>query len=214
MLCSAFADVPVIALTATANKADIKGIKCSLGLKNCTEVVGNPDWQNIYYEKHFREGEDVEVIEYILTPIAHNLLKLTVHYPLTIIYLSLKWCGFAYRLFEYILCDQQYYPPGCAAVPKNRLFAQFHSPQTDDMKDEILKQLTSSKSTVRIVFATVAMGMGVDIKSIRQVIHIGPPRSVREYFQETGRAGRDGEQSTAILYYNNRDIAKNKTGFQ
>ena len=154
------------------------------------------------------------MIEYILTPIAHNLLKLTVHYPLTITYLSLKWCGFAYRLFEYILGDQQYYPPGCAAVPKNRLFAQFHSPQTDDMKDEILKQLTSSKSTVRIVFATVAMGMGVDIKSIRQVIHIGPPRSVREYFQETGRAGRDGEQSTAILYYNNRDIAKNKTGFQ
>ena len=45
------------------------------------------------------------------------------------------------------------------------------------------------------------MGMGVDIKAIRQVIHVGPSRTVREYFQETGRAGRDGKQSFATLYY-------------
>jgi len=65
---------------------------------------------------------------------------------------------------------------------------------------------------VRVVFATVAMGMGVDIPSIRHVIHVGPPRTIREYVQETGRAGRDGCFSTAILYYNNRDIAKNWQG--
>lgn len=56
--------------------------------------------------------------------------------------------------------------------------------------------------------------MGVDIQSIRQIIHIGPPRTIREYFQETGRAGRDGYLSKAVLYYNNKDIAKNKAGFQ
>ena len=56
------------------------------------------------------------------------------------------------------------------------------------------------------------MGMGVDIKAIRHVIHVGPPQTVREYFQETGRAGRDGKLSVATLYYNNKDIAKNREG--
>ena len=56
--------------------------------------------------------------------------------------------------------------------------------------------------------------MGVDIPDIRHVIHIGPPSTVKAYFQETGRAGRDGKLSSACLYYDNRDIAKNKTGMQ
>ena len=56
--------------------------------------------------------------------------------------------------------------------------------------------------------------LGVDIPSIRQVIHIGPPCSLKAYFQETGRAGRDGKPAQAILYYNNRDIGKNRTGMQ
>ena len=52
----------------------------------------------------------------------------------------------------------------------------------------------------------------MDIPAIRHVIHVGPPCTVREYFQETGRAGRDGKQSFATLNYNNRDIAKNRVG--
>jgi superfamily II DNA helicase RecQ len=99
-------------------------------------------------------------------------------------------------------------------IPENRLFAQFHSPQTKEMKIEILKQLCSPQSIVRVVFATVALGMGVDIRDIRKIVHITPPYSIQAYSQETGRAGRDGEQATAILFYNNRDIAKNKPGMQ
>ena len=79
------------------------------------------------------------------------------------------------------------------------------------MKDEILQQLCSATSTVRVIFATVAMGMGVDIPSIRTVIHIGPAGSVKAYFQETGRAGRDGKPARAILHYNNGD--SNKQGW-
>ena len=58
----------------------------------------------------------------------------------------------------------------------------------------------------------MALGMGVNIPSVREVIHISPPRSVCEYFQEAGRAGRDNKQSNAILYYNNHDIAAHKPG--
>ena len=88
-------------------------------------------------------------------------------------------------------------------IPENRLFAQFHSPQTKEMKNEILKQLCSPQSIIRVVFATVALGMGVDIRSVRNIVHITPPHSIQAYCQEMGRAGRDGQQATAALYYNN-----------
>lgn len=114
-----------------------------------------------------------------MTPVAQGLLDAKIDYPLTVIYVSLKLCGFAYRLFEYILGIEQYFPVGSAQIPSNRLFAQFHGPQTQQMKEEILMQLCSRMSTVCVVFATVAMGMGVDIPNIRQVVHIGPPCNVK-----------------------------------
>lgn len=67
------------------------------------------------------------------------------------------------------------------------------------MKDQILQQLASPESKVRVILTTVAMGMGVDIPSIQHVIHVGQPSTIREYFQERGRAGRDGCFSTAIF---------------
>jgi superfamily II DNA helicase RecQ len=159
--------VAVLAMTATANKHDRKCIKESLGLKKCFELVGNPDRVNIVYQKHLRTGEDIDAITDILTTIAQGLLKDQVSYPLTIIYVPLRWCGFAYRLFDFVLEGNQYYPQGSSETPENRLFAQFHSPQTKQMKEEVLKQLSSKKSTIRVVFASVALGMGVDIRDIR-----------------------------------------------
>ncbi|XP_028417517.1 uncharacterized protein LOC114541921 [Dendronephthya gigantea] len=208
VLCALFPDVPCLAMTATANRMDMKAIQDSLGLKNCISIVANPDRKNIFYSKIFRSGQDIDAVKSILEPIAIGLLQEKNQYPLTILYTPLKICGFAYKLFEHILGPQQYYPPGAKPTPSNRLFAQFHAPQTDQMKEEILKQLCSKRSIIRVVFATVAIGMGVDIPNIRQVIHVGPPYSVKAYFQETGRAGRDGKPSTASLYYNNRDIGK------
>lgn len=99
-------------------------------------------------------------------------------------------------------------PSQAEALPDNRLFAQYHAPQTQAMKDLILTELASS-SKVHVIFATVAMGMGVGVPSMCFVIHVGPPRSMRECMQETGGAGRDGKPSTVILYYNNRAIATN-----
>ena len=149
-----------------------------------------------------------------MTPIAYQLLTSKRNFPLTVIYLPLRWCGFAYRLFQSILGQNQYYPEGAPAVPENRLFAQFHAPQTSQMKVQILKQMCSTNSIVRAVFATVAIGMGVDVPNIRQSVHVCPACSVKLYFQETGRAGRDGEPADAILYYNNRDIANKRSIMQ
>ncbi|KAK2546801.1 putative ATP-dependent DNA helicase Q1, partial [Acropora cervicornis] len=212
MLCAIFPNVPVVALTATASKTDISSIKESLNLRKPLEVIGNPNRPNIHYKKVFRKGEDIEFFEELLQPIACDLKAKTVNYPITIMYLPLRWCGFAFKFFERHLGSEQYYPSNAQPLPENRLFAQYHAPQTSAMKDQILKELSSAVSKVRVVFATVAMGMGVDIQSIRTVIHAEPPRTVREYFQETGRAGHDGKLAHAVLYYNNHDIAKHREG--
>ena len=212
MLCATFPSVPVVALTATASKKDVSVIKESLNLKSPLEVIANPNRSNIFYEKVFRQGDDVDFMVETLKPIVTQLKEKTVLYPLTVLYLPLKWCGFAFKYFGNNLGTEQYYPSTAEALPENRLFAQFHAPQTKAMKDQILAELASPISKVRVIFATVAMGMGVNIPEIRHVIHVGPPRSIREYFQETGRAGRDGKPATATLYYNNVDIAKNKPG--
>ena len=196
-------------MTARATKSDREKIKKSLEIQKCSEIVGNPDRRNITYEKHFRVGSDVDSLMSILTPMAEGLLQKRKCYPLTIIYIPLKWCGYAYKIFESVLGQNQYHPEGSLPIPENRLFAQFHSPQTKEMKDQILKQLCSPESTVRVVFATVALGMGVDIKGIRHIVHITPPHTIQAYFQETGRDG----QPTAV-FYNNRDIAKNRPGMQ
>ncbi|XP_068674590.1 bifunctional 3'-5' exonuclease/ATP-dependent helicase WRN-like [Montipora foliosa] len=198
VLAALFPNAPIAALTATATTGDRHTICNTLCLRNPKLVIANLNRPNVFFSKVFREGSDNEAYAKILQPIATSLLEQGTCYPLTLIYLPLPWCGRAYKLFEGILKEKQYDPEEGPLIPENRLFGQFHAPQTGKMKETILKELCNPDSKCRVVFATMALGMGVNISSVKEVIHIGPPRSVREYFQEAGRAGRDNKQSHAI----------------
>lgn len=69
----------------------------------------------------------------------------------------------------------------------------------EEVKEEIVQAFTKENSTLRIVIATVAFGMGIDCPKVREVVHFGPPDDLESYVQETGRAGRDGLPSLALL---------------
>ena len=214
-LGSLFPYAPVLALTATAPKKLIDFLKGNLHIKDPFVLVGNLDRANIFINKKQRRPSSFGADSFndVLRPIAEQLKQQLVHYPLTIIYLPLKWCGYAFKLFTDVLGEKSHFPENCAKIPENCLFAQYHAPQTDRMKDEILKQLTgSSKPTIRVVFATVAIGIGVNIPEVRHVIHLEVPRTLEAYYQEMGRAGRDGKNAKATLFYNGTDIASNKVG--
>ena len=209
-LLSRFPQIPAIVLTATAPLAAQQELIKSLKLKQPKVIAVNPD---IKYRKVSRppSTDTEDHLEEILTPLADQLMTDKLDFPLTIMYTDTSVISFAYSFFEKKMGEKQYVGE---AVPENRLFAQYQQVYTETMKRFIVQELCKVKSRVRIVFATVALGMGLNAPHIRQIIHYKPPTSLEKYFQETGRAGRDGLQSTAVLYYNDTDIRKNRPGIE
>lgn len=206
-----FPSIQMVALTATAPLSLLRDLKNSLSLKiNCKIVAVNPNRVNIYLDRKERLSNHhaYESYDEILMPIANDHSIQRENYPITIIYLKLKYCGYAYSLFQQVLKDKQYI--GESNDPAARLFAQFHAPQTSRMKKDIISEIKKEDSRVRVILATSALGMGVDAPHVTHVIHITPPGNLESYLQEFGRAGRTGLSSKATLYFNKSDIASNK----
>ena len=98
------------------------------------------------------------------------------------------------------------HPMGAPNIVKYRLFDMFTACTHPSVKEGIVSAFTNVNSPLRVVIATIAFGMGLDCPNIRKVIHWGPPSDIESYLQETGRAGRDGAQATAILYCSKTDL--------
>jgi ATP-dependent DNA helicase RecQ len=89
--------------------------------------------------------------------------------------------------------------------------AYFHGAMTSEAKAEIIEKFKSGE--VLTVFATSAFGMGIDIPDIRGIIHYRPPESIEQFYQQIGRAGRDGLPAWAFVYYSDKNINFRKTYF-
>lgn len=92
----------------------------------------------------------------------------------------------------------------------NRLFGMYHSGTNEGVKAVVMESLSDPAGKIRAVFATIALGMGINLADVNTVIHYGAPRSLEDYFQECGRGGRTGKQAFSTIYWCPRDAPKYK----
>ena len=106
-----------------------------------------------------------------------------------------------YTYLKHLLKEEFVHPKGSNPVPGNRIAEIYTRASTTSMKEQIIEKFQSA-SSLRVIFATIAFGMGFDVPDIQQVIHIGTSADIEDYAQEIGRAGRNGQPSKAILIPN------------
>ncbi|XP_069121651.1 ATP-dependent DNA helicase RecQ-like [Argopecten irradians] len=201
----------VLALSATLSTKAQQDVAKLLLMKSLHIVQCSPARDNISLIVCKRPSSKQNITvkdtyDYALKPMFQQLKVMKDEYPLTIIYFggNINWVGHAYEVATFILKDDICDEFGSARV------VMYHSAMegsTNTLKEKVHASLKDSKSVLKIILATVALGMGVDLRNVRQIINIGPPNTIEAYVQQIGRAGRDGEPSAAILYYNGSDLA-------
>jgi ATP-dependent DNA helicase RecQ len=178
-----YPSIPVIALTATADNLTRRDIIEKLGLKEFRLFETSFNRPNIYYYIWPKRDYYDQLIEYLLK--------------------RRDISGIIYCLSrsstETLAADLQ--KAGFAA-------AAYHAGLDRKTREERQEQFL--KDEVRIMVATIAFGMGINKSNVRFVIHADLPKNIEGYYQETGRAGRDGLQSDAILFYSAGDVFKLK----
>lgn len=193
-----------MALTATATAATRKEVIRTLGMSNTELVIRSPDKFNIIYCVEQKTGEMEDVFSVIVEELRRKRTKM----EKTLVFCrTYSDCSQLYLFFRSRLGKEKTDPIGTCDIHRFRLFEMFTASNSSSLKSSILQSFASSTSRLRIVFATIAFGMGVDIPNIRQIIHWSPPSDVETYIQETGRAGRDGETSFVKLFYSKRDLS-------
>ena len=180
-----FPGVPVIALTATATENVKIDVIHNLGIKNCETFSQSFNRPNLKYEVRSKtKAKDV------LDSIA-NTINTSYRGQSGIIYcLSRKNCeDIATKLRKQYNIMAHHYHAGMEAEEKKKVQRQWQA------------------GAYKVIIATIAFGMGIDKPDVRFVIHHTIPKSLEGYYQETGRAGRDGKRSGCYLYYGYQDTS-------
>ena len=173
-------EVPVLALTATATAEVVDDIQEKLHFRK----------KNVYRTSFQREN-----LSYVVRT-ADNKLE-----ELVRILHSVPGSGIVY------VRSRQQTKEIAHTLQKAAIPAEyFHAGLTHEVK--VLKQNNWKNGNCRVMVATNAFGMGIDKADVRTVVHMDLPNSLEEYFQEAGRAGRDGERSYAVILYSKNDSAK------
>ena len=191
------AGVPMIALTATITRTLKDDIISILETDGCKYVSASPNRNNIYYEVHSRSDESMIGD---MAQVVDNLRERRDKAERIIVYCrSVKVCADLYEHFHLSLGDDSYFPTDAQKISVNRLFGMFHAQTLPRIKEHILTSMCSPDGIVRVVFATIALGMGVNFASLNTIIHYGAPSSLDDYFQESGWTHRRPGKVSYIL---------------
>ena len=192
----------MLAATATVTDEIRRDVIQQLDMDGCKVISVSPNKPNIFYSICKRS-----TIEDDFSSIVDDLSLNAVRAKRVIVYCrSLNMCSALYAHFHCTLCDKSYYPPGAERKSDNRLFGMYHSKTDEHNKEVIMTSMSKQDGVVRVVFATMALGMGVNFSGLTCTIHYGAPCSLDDYFQESGRAGRGGERSTSTIYWAPSDV--------
>jgi ATP-dependent DNA helicase RecQ len=177
-LRSFYPDATMLALTATATPDILEDIQEKLRFRKENVIRGSFERKNLVYQVFHTEDKQ------------HRLIK---------ILKNLEGSGIVYvrsRRRTHEIAQE---------IHRNKIsVTYYHAGLDPDVRTQRQEAWTSGKT--RIIVATNAFGMGIDKSSVRLVVHYEIPDSLESYYQEAGRAGRDGKTAYAILLYNNTDI--------
>ena len=189
--------INLMAMTATATRSLRTSVASILGMHDPFIIAVSSCKANIMYAV-----ERYESLDQAMAPFVARLRDERTKMPRTFIYCrSYSDCADLYLYFRQHLGLLFTQPPGAPDISKFRMVDMFTSITDTDVKESILASVQIVDSHLRIVISTVAFGMGVDCPDVRQVVHFGLPTDTESYIQETGRGGRDGSASLALLLY-------------
>ena len=192
--------VNILALTAIATTETYHSVTSSLLMKDVQLISSPPSRDNLIYFLKPKHNLDE-----LVSVLSSEFTNPAVQIPKTVLFIRRYGdCSDLYISLEAKLGNKFTDPPGYPNLAQFRRIEMYSSVLPVWKKEEILSTFSSSGSKLRLVIATSAFGLGVDIPDIRRIIHWGLPSTKEEYVQETGRAGRDGEDAHAILYAGKR----------
>lgn len=178
-----FPNVPVLACTATATYEAQNDIITSLKMKNPVRFTTSFNRENIYYEVRYKSCID---------NVIHDITDFILSYE------DGQRCGIIY-CHKRNDCEEV----SSSLVSHNIKSAPYHAGLNEKDRKLILEKWISGE--FEVVVATIAFGMGIDNPNVRFVIHHTLSQSLEDYYQESGRGGRDGNKAKSILYYSDKD---------
>lgn len=182
--------IPIAALTATATMRVAKLIISNLELQQPSCYVAVPERDNIQYLVHSSKQKDpTHTFSWLLDELK---AEGSATQRVIIFCRNRDHVRLLYRAFDNAL-GKQY------KDYLSRPYEMYHSGTDQEIKNFVSQQFSIEGGITRVLFATMAFGMGVNCKDLKTIIHYGPPNDLDDYLQESGRAGRDGQQSQAIL---------------